>query len=86
MNGTIHTLQAMANDFDLNMGNNIRMRDTQFISMFWLKTLENQVKCILPCILLKHTGGINLYFDMKHGLKHRKGGYNVFVRCFGMNN
>ena len=79
------TLQAMANDFDLNMGNNIRMRDTQFISMFWLKTLENQVKCILPCILLKHTGGINLYFDMKHGLKHRKGGYNVFVRCFGVN-
>jgi hypothetical protein len=81
----IHPLQAMADDFDPNMGNNIRMRDTQFISMFWLKTLENQVKCILPCILLKHAGGINLYFDMKHGLKHRKKRYHVFERCFGTN-
>jgi hypothetical protein len=72
----------MANDFDPNMGNNVRMRDTQFISMFWLKTLENQVKCILSYILLKHTGGINLYFDMKHGLKHRKKGYNDFEKYF----
>ena len=40
------SLQAMANDCDWN---NIRMRDTQFISMFWLKTLENWMKCILPC-------------------------------------
>ena len=76
----------MANDFDLNIGNNIRMRDTQFINMFWLKTLENQVKCILPCILLEHTGGINLYFDTKHDLKHRKQRNNVFVRCFDTNN
>ena len=45
------------------------MRDTQFISMFWLKTLENQVKCILPCTVLEHMGGINLYFDMKYDLK-----------------
>src|ERR1700683_3665665 len=38
-------LQAMTNDSDLNMGNNIRKRDTQFISMFWLKTMENQMTC-----------------------------------------
>jgi hypothetical protein len=30
----------MANDFDPNMGNNIRMRDTQFISMFLAENLE----------------------------------------------
>ena len=76
------TLQAMANDFDLNIGNNIRMRDTQFINMFWPKTL---MKCILPCIHLEHTGGINLYFDTKHDLKDRKKRNNVFVRCFGTN-
>ena len=35
----------MTNDSDLNMENNIRKRDTQFISMFWLNTLENQMKC-----------------------------------------
>jgi hypothetical protein len=34
-------LQAMTNDSDLNMGNNIGKRDTQFFGMFWLKTLEN---------------------------------------------
>ena|ERR1700683_5317752 len=39
------TLQAMTHDSDRNMGNNIRIRDTQFFSMFWLKTLENQMKC-----------------------------------------
>ena len=78
-------LQAMANDFDLNIGNNIRMRDTQFMSMFWPKTLENWVKCILPCVHLGHTGGINLYFDTKHDLKDRKKRNNVFVRCFGTN-
>ena len=80
------TLQAMANGSDLNMENNIRKRDTQFISKFWLKTLENQMKYILPCILLEHTGGINLCFYMKHDLKHRKKRHNVFVRCFGTNN
>jgi hypothetical protein len=37
--------QAMTNDFDLNMENNMRMRDTQFFGMFCLKTLENQIKC-----------------------------------------
>ena len=37
----VHTLQAMTNDSDLNMGNNIGKRDTQFFGMFWLKTLEN---------------------------------------------
>jgi hypothetical protein len=37
----IHTLQAMTNDSDLNMGNDIGKRDTQFFGMFWLKTLEN---------------------------------------------
>ena len=36
-----HSLQAMTNDSDLNMGNNIGKRDTQFFGMFWLKTLEN---------------------------------------------
>ena len=76
----------MANDSDLNMGNNIRIRDTLFISKFLLKTLENQVKCILPCILLEHTEGINLYFDTKHDLKLRTKRDNVFVRCFGTNN
>ena len=81
-----HALQAMANDSDLNIENNIRKRDTQFISKFWLKTLENQMKYILPCILLEHTGGINLCFYMKHDLKHRKKGHNVFVRYFGTNN
>ena len=35
------TLQAMTNDSDLNMENNIGKRDTQFFGMFWLKTLEN---------------------------------------------
>ena len=35
------SLQAMTNDSDLNMGNNIGKRDTQFFGMFWLKTLEN---------------------------------------------
>jgi hypothetical protein len=80
------SLQAMANGSDLNMENNIRKRDTQFISKFWLKTLENQMKYILPCILLEHTGGINLCFYMKHDLKHRKKRHNVFVRCFGTNN
>jgi hypothetical protein len=39
------SLQAMTNDCDLNMGNNIKMRDTQFFGMFWPKTLENQMKC-----------------------------------------
>ena len=39
------SLQAMTNDFDLNMENNMRMRDTQFFCMFCLKTLENQIKC-----------------------------------------
>ena len=39
------SLQAMSNDFNLNMGNNIEMRDTQFFSMFWLKILKNQMKC-----------------------------------------
>ena len=43
--GGCETLQAMTNDSDLNMENNIRKRDTQFISMFWLNTLENQMKC-----------------------------------------
>jgi hypothetical protein len=81
-----HTLEEMAKDFDLNIGNNIRMRDTQFMSMFWPKTLENWVKCILPCVHLGHTGGINLYFDTKHDLKDRKKRNNVFVRCFGTNN
>ena len=76
----------MANDSDLNMGNNIRIRDTLFISKFWLKTLENQVKCTLLCILLEHTRGINLYFDMKYDLKHSKKTGNVYVRCFGTNN
>lgn len=42
---TNHTLQAMTNDCDLNIGNNIRMRDTQFFGMLWPKTLENQMKC-----------------------------------------
>ena len=79
-------LQAMANYSELNMENNIGKRDTQFISMFWLKTLENQMHCILPCILLEHTGGINLYFSMKHDSKHRKKRHYVFVRCFGINN
>ena len=76
----------MANGSDLNMENNIRKRDTQFISKFWLKALENQMKYILPCILLEHTGGINLCFYMKHDLKHRKKRHNAFVRCFGTNN
>ena len=80
------SLQAMANGSDLNMENNIRKRDTEFISKFWLKTLKNQMKYILPCILLEHTGGINLCFYMKHDLKHRKKRHNVFVRCFGTNN
>ena len=80
------SLQAMANDSDLNMENNIRKRDTQFISMFWLKTLENQMKCILLCILLEHTGGINLCFGIKHDLKHREKRHNVFPRFFGTNN
>ena len=79
-------LQAMANDSDLNIENNIRKRDTQFINIFWLKTLENQIKCILLCILLEHTGGINMCFGMEHGLKHRKKRHNVFVRCFSTNN
>ena len=39
------TLQAMTNDSNLNMGNNIRMRDRQFFNMFWLKILKNQKKC-----------------------------------------
>src|SRR6202167_2123177 len=56
------TLQAMANDSELNIENNIRKRDTQFINIFWLKTLENQIKCILLCILLEHTGGINMFW------------------------
>src|ERR1700683_5611461 len=43
--GKIHALQAMTNDSNLNMGNNIRVRDTQFFSMFWLKILKNQMKC-----------------------------------------
>ena len=38
-------LQAMTNDSDLKMRNNMRKRDTQFISMFWLKTMENQMTC-----------------------------------------
>ena len=80
------TLQAMANDSDLNIENNIRKRDTQFINIFWLKTLENQIKCILLCILLEHTGGINVCFGMEHGLKHRKKRHNDFVRCFSTNN
>ena len=79
-------LQAMANDSDLNIENNIRKRDTQFINIFWLKTLENQIKCILLCILLEHTGGINVCFGMEHGLKHRKKRHNDFVRCFSTNN
>ena len=58
------------------------MRDTQFVSMFWLKTLGNQVKCILPCILLEHAGDINLYFDKKHDLTHRKKSDDVY---FGTN-
>jgi hypothetical protein len=37
----LKTLQAMTNDSDLNMGNNIGKRDTQFFGMFWLKILEN---------------------------------------------
>jgi hypothetical protein len=37
--------QAMTNYFDLNMENNMRMRDTQFFGMFCLKTVENQIKC-----------------------------------------
>ena len=80
------SLQAMANGFDLNMENNIWKRDTQFISKFWLKTLENQMKYILPCILLEHTGGINLCFGMEHGFKCGKKRHNVFVRCFSTNN
>ena len=39
------SLQAMTNDSDLNIENNIRKRDTQFISMFWPNKLENQMKC-----------------------------------------
>ena len=35
------SLQAMTDDSDLNMGNNIGKRDTQFFGMVWLKTLEN---------------------------------------------
>src|SRR6202167_6728192 len=58
-------LQAMANDSDLNIENNIRRGDTQFINIFWLKTLENQIKCILLCILLEHTGGINMCFGIR---------------------
>src|ERR1700693_1549679 len=80
------TLQAMANDSDLNIANNIRKRDTQFINIFWLKTLENKIKCILLCILLEHTRGINVGFGMEHGLKHRKKRHNIFVRCFSTNN
>jgi hypothetical protein len=38
-------VQAMTNYFDLNMENNMRMRDTQFFGMFCLKTVENQIKC-----------------------------------------
>src|ERR1700676_4812427 len=82
----ICSLQALTNDSELNMENNIKKRDTQFISMFWLKTLENQMKFILLCILLEHTRAINLCFGMKHDLKHRKKRHNVFVRCFGTNN
>src|SRR6204780_1466508 len=84
--GNHSALQAMTNDFDLNIENNIRKRDTQFINIFWLKTLENQIKCILLCILLEHTRGINVSFGMEHGLKHRKKRCNVFVRCFSTNN
>jgi hypothetical protein len=40
-----HSQQAMTNYFDLNMENNMRMRDTQFFGMFCLKTVENQIKC-----------------------------------------
>jgi hypothetical protein len=35
----------MTDDSDLNMGNNIRMIDTQFFGMLWLKTLESQMQC-----------------------------------------
>ena len=70
----------MANYSELNMENNIGKRDTQFISMFWLKTLENQMHCVLPCILLEHTGGINLCFSMKHDLKHKKKRHYVLNR------
>ena len=61
----LQSLQAMANDSDLNIENNIRKRDTQFINIFWLKTLENEIKCILLCILLEHTGGINVCFGIE---------------------
>jgi hypothetical protein len=44
-NPTFITQQAMTNDFDLNMENNMRMRDTHFVGRFWPKTLENQIKC-----------------------------------------
>jgi hypothetical protein len=47
-------LQAMADVSGLNMGKNIRMRDTQFCGMFLPKTLENQVKCIVLCFCLEH--------------------------------
>src|ERR1700691_2586582 len=55
----------MTNYFDLNMENNMRMRDTQFFGMFCLKTVEirsnvNQmflilfspITCIITCCML----------------------------------
>jgi hypothetical protein len=41
-------LQVMANDFDPNMGNNIRMRDTQFISMFLAENLGKSGEMYSP--------------------------------------
>jgi hypothetical protein len=37
----VKSLRAMADDSDLNIGNNIEMRETQFSSMFCQKTLGN---------------------------------------------
>ena len=37
--GRVQTLQAMANDPELNIRNNIGMRETQFFHMFLQKTL-----------------------------------------------
>jgi len=39
-------LQETADDSDVNMGNNIEMRETQFFGMFCQKTLGNHLKWI----------------------------------------
>ena len=52
--GGFYPLWAMANGSDVNMGNNIEIRDTEFFILISPKTGDNYLKYILLCFHAEH--------------------------------